>query len=223
MRRLLSLAALAVFTLVLSACGGSAEFDQDEFQETVLVSPPVGLTIHLDNFPTDDIPGIESGVLDITVNTSPALLKFGLTLTGTTSITLNIIATEDASYVDVGEGWMKSPPSDDLSEMAAGFSGPIDIQEITAGAWVYKAEVPCGDETCWQVESEDGVLMNLRTDDYTPVSITVVEDGVEFVLDILHWGDAVDVELPTDAREVTSEELIFSLIGALLPLIAGGS
>ena len=65
--------------------------------------------------------------------------------------------------------------------------------------------------------------MNLRTDDYTPVSITVVEDGVEFVLDILHWGDAVDVELPTDAREVTSEELIFSLIGALLPLIAGGS
>jgi hypothetical protein len=32
----------------------------------------------------------------------------------------------------------------------------------------------------------------------------------------------VEVELPADAREVTSEELMFSLLGALLPLVAGG-
>ena len=225
MRRLISLATLAVLSLVFAACGGAAadaEFDQAEFQKSVLDSPPVGLTMQMNNFPADDIPGVESVQVGFTVNTAPPLLKLDLTFTGSTSITLNIIVTDDASYIDAGQGWLKSPPTDDLSDMASEFGGAFDSDEITGSTWVYKAEVPCGEDTCWQVESADGALMNITKSDYTPVSITVAEGGANIVLDIVHWGDAVDVELPADARDVTSEELMFSLLGALMPLMAGG-
>ena len=229
MRRFLSLATLAVFGLIFAACGGgeggvaaAAGYDQAEFQKAVLDSPPAGLTVNLANIPADDIPGIDSIEATVTVNTSPPLLVVDITLSGSTSITLNVIATDDAAYMNVGQGWLKAPPTDDLADMAEGFGGGFNPEDLTADDWVYKAEVPCGDDTCWQVESEDGVLMNLRRDDYTPLSATIVADGVSVTLDILHWGDAVAVELPTDAREVTSEELMFSLLGALMPLIAGG-
>ncbi len=228
LRRLISLATLAVFSLILAACGGAAaadadpEFDQAEFQAAVLESAPAGLTMQVDGFPTDDIPGVESVQIGVTVNTAPHLLKLDLTLSGSTSVTLNIIATDAAAYMNVGQGWMKAPPTDDLTEMAAEFGGGFDSEVISESAWVYKAEVPCGDDICWQVESPDGALMNLTRNDYSPVSMTIVEDGAEIIVDILHWGDTVDVELPADAREVTSEELMSSLLGALLPLVAGG-
>ena len=229
MRRVISLATLAIFSLVLAACGGgeggsapAAEFDQAEFQATVLGSAPAGLTMQVDGFPTDDIPGIESVQSGVTVNTAPPLVKLDLTLSGSTSVTLNIIATDDAAYMNVGQGWMKAPPTNDLTEMAAEFGGSFDSEVISESTWTYKAEVPCGDDTCWQLESSDGVLMNVARSDYSPVSMTILEDGAEITVDILHWGDAVEVELPADAREVTSEELMFSLLGALLPLVAGG-
>lgn len=229
MRCVISLATLAVFSLVLAACGGgeggptpAAEFDQAEFQATVLESAPAGLTMQVDGFPTDDIPGVESIQIGVTVNTAPPLLKLDLTISGSTSITLNIIATDDASYMNVGQGWMKAPPTDELAEMAAEFGGSFDAEVISESTWTYKAEVPCGEDSCWQLESPDGVLMNVTRSDYSPVSMTIVEDGAEIIVEILHWGDAVEVEFPANAREVTSEELIFSLIGALLPLVAGG-
>ncbi len=227
MRRVISLATLTFLSLVLAACGGAApsdaaaEFDQAEFHAAALEWPPAGLTTQVDGFPTDDIPGVESVQIGVTVNTVPTLLKLDLTLSGSTSVTLNIIATDDAAYMNVGQGWMKAPPTDDLSEMAAEFGGSFDSEVISESTWAYKAEVPCGDDTCWQVESPDGALMNVTRSDYSPVSMTIVEDDAEIIVDILHWGDAVEVEIPADAREVTSEELMFSLMGALLPLMAG--
>ena len=155
-------------------------------------------------------PGVEYGVpFDPTLRRSPLRRLISL-------------ATDAAAYMNVGQGWMKAPPTDALSEMAAEFGGAFDSQVISESTWVYKAEVPCGDDICWQVESPDGVLMNLTRNDYSPVSMTIVEDGAEILVDILHWDDAVEVEFPADAREVTSEEVMISLLGARLPVMAGG-
>ena len=223
MRRLILLVLPAVLVLVLAGCGGSADaYSEEEFRKLVVDEPPAGLSVKLVGAMLGDVPGVDSMDITLTVNLSPPVTKLDLKLAGTTTVTLNIIATDDVAYIDVGRGWMKAPASDDLSDLASEFGAELETAEMTAGDWDYKGEGPCGPATCWQIESSDGALMLLSKGDYTPFSITTIEDGAEVVLEIVHWGEAVDIEFPADAREVSSEEMMLALFGALMPLLGGG-
>ena len=143
-------------------------------------------------------------------------------MTGATSVKLDILLLEGAAYLDVGRGWLQAPGGEDMADLASEFGGDLNPEDLTEGTWEYLGEVPCGELTCWQVESSDGALMNMIKGDYTPRSITVDADGTELAVEVLHWGDAVDIEVPADAREVSEEELMFALLGALMPLFGEG-
>ncbi|MDP6756834.1 MAG: hypothetical protein QF719_01245 [Chloroflexota bacterium] len=197
-------------------------FSADEFQRQVIDTPPGGISVSLGGALASEIPGVESADIEVTLNVSPPMMKLSLNLVGATSLTLDIIATEDSSYVGVGGVWMKSSASEDLADLASEFGGDLGPDDLIEGTWEYIGEVPCGEDACWQVESSDGALMNLLKGDYTPVSVTTVADGAEIVLDIHHWGNAVDIEIPVDAREVSEEEMMFALLGAFMPLIGTG-
>ena len=222
MRRPIALILPALLTFLLVACGSSDAFSDEEFQKQVIDTPPEGVSVSLSGALAGEIPGVESTEIKATINTSPPAMRLGLEMTGATSVTLDIILLEDAAYLDVGRGWLQAPGGGQLSEMASDFGGDLRPEDFTGGTWEYLGEVPCGEKTCWQGESSAGALMNLVKGDYTPRSITADADGTEVVMEVLHWGDAVDIEVPPDAREVSEDEIYAALIGALMPLLGGG-
>lgn len=223
MRRPIALILPALFTVLLAACGGGSDaFSAEEFQKQVIDTPPQGVRVSLSGALAGEIPGVESAEIEASVNLSPPAMRLSLAMTGATSVKLDIILLEGAAYLDVGRGWLQAPGGDQLSEMASDFGGDLTPEDLTEGTWEYLGEVPCGELTCWQVESSNGALMNMVKGDYTPRSITVDAEGTELAVEVLHWGAAVDIEVPADAREVSEEEIMLALLGALMPLLGGG-
>jgi hypothetical protein len=222
MRRPIALILPALLAFLLAACGASDAFSDEEFQKQVIDTPPQGVSVNLSGALADEIPGVESVEIEATVNTSPPAMRLSLAMTGAATVTMDIIILEDAAYLNVGRGWLQAPGGDQLSDMASDFGGDLSPEDLTEGTWEYLGEVPCGELTCWQVESSEGALMNMVKGDYTPRSITVDAEGTELTVEVLQWGEAVDIELPADAREVSEDEILAALIGALMPLLGGG-
>ncbi len=222
MRRSIVLILPALLVLLLAACGSSDAFSDEEFQKQVIDTPPEGVSVSLSGALEGEIPGVESAEIMATINLSPPAMQLSLEMTGATSVKLDILLLEGAAYLDVGRGWLQAPGGEDMADLASEFGGDLNPEDLTEGTWEYLGEVPCGELTCWQVESSDGALMNMIKGDYTPRSITVDADGTELAVEVLHWGDAVDIEVPADAREVSEEELMFALFGALMPLLGEG-
>ena len=222
MRRSIVLILPAPLVLLLAACGSSDAFSDEEFQKQVIDTPPEGVSVSLSGALEGEIPGVESAEIMATINLSPPAMQLSLEMTGATSVKLDILLLEGAAYLDVGRGWLQAPGGEDMADLASEFGGDLNPEDLTEGTWEYLGEVPCGELTCWQVESSDGALMNMIKGDYTPRSITVDADGTELAVEVLHWGDAVDIEVPADAREVSEEELMFALFGALMPLLGEG-
>jgi len=222
MRRSIVLILPALLVLLLAACGSSDAFSDEEFQKQVIDTPPEGVSVSLSGALEGEIPGDESAEIMATINLSPPAMQLSLQMTGTTSVKLDILLLEGAAYLDVGRGWLQAPGGEDMADLASEFSGDLNPEDLTEGTWEYLGEVPCGELTCWQAESSAGALMNMIKGDYTPRSIIVDADGTELAVEVLHWGDAVDIEVPADAREVSEEELMFALLGALMPLFGEG-
>ncbi len=222
MRRSIVLILPALLVLLLAACGSSDAFSDEEFQKQVIDTPPEGVSVSLSGALEGEIPGVESAEIMATINLSPPAMQLSLEMTGATSVKLDILLLEGAAYLDVGRGWLQAPGGEDMADLASEFGGDLNPEDLTEGTWEYLGEVPCGELTCWQAESSAGALMNMIKGDYTPRSIIVDADGTELAVEVLHWGDAVDIEVPADAREVSEEELMFALLGALMPLFGEG-
>ena len=209
-----------------SAAVSVDDFDMERLVAEVIESPPRTIRLALDMDAPEGVTIVFTAEIETEKEVSRVVFEASTPL-GTAKY--EIITAGDRMYISGGAGgettgWLTAEgaenPFADIATLAAtaAFEGQLSAVGVE----------PCRDErTCFVLEdaTQPGLQVFLDTATYYPVTVTYSDPGPGEPSKVeIDWNEDFEIAIPTDAEEVTVDEIagkLFELFIALGSLQAG--